>query len=70
MTCRILPQYAQYPDAGFQSLLPKLIPELANIAKTKAQNDKVEVPANAGLSVISDERSPTEPLVQDDFVSL
>lgn len=58
-----------YADAGFQSLLPKLIPEMAKIARTKSSSQKVAVPKNAGLS-LPPTGAPTDgALEQDTFVS-
>lgn len=65
----ILKQYAIYQDAGFQSLLPKLIPEIEKVAKNKSSSQKVAVPEHAGLSVVPSGKASDEPLKQDDFVS-
>lgn len=62
-------QYATYADAGFQSLLPKLIPEIAKVARTKSSSQKVAVPKNAGLVPPPTGPPTDDPLEQDTFVS-
>lgn len=61
-------QYAMYPDAGFQSILPKLIPEMAKVARTKSSSQKVAIPKNAGLSLPPSGPASDDPLSQDTFV--
>lgn len=68
MHTRLFVQYAMYPDAGFQSLLPKLIPEMAKIASSKSSSQKVAVPKNAGLTPPPAGSPTDEPLKQDTFV--
>ncbi|KAK9898845.1 pyruvate decarboxylase [Cystobasidium minutum MCA 4210] len=63
-------QYAMYPDAGFQSILPKLIPEMAKVARTKSSSQKVAIPKNAGLSLPPSGPASDDPLSQDTFWSM
>ncbi|KAL7007882.1 hypothetical protein EMMF5_002529 [Cystobasidiomycetes sp. EMM_F5] len=60
-------QYAQYPNAGFRSLLPKLIPELEAVASSKSSDEKVDVPSDAGMSAVPGPTNSTEMMKQDDF---
>lgn len=43
-------QYATYPDAGYQSLLPKLTAAMAKVAAMKNKSHQVYRPAHGGLT--------------------
>lgn len=62
-------QYATYPDAGYQSLLPKLTAALAKIASTKDKFHLVHRPAHGGL-IQNVPATPTQKqavITQDEF---
>jgi hypothetical protein len=62
-------QYAQYPDTSFQSLLPKLIPEMERVTREKGKSQQVAIPPNAGLSKSQASKDNEAMMSQDEFVS-
>jgi pyruvate decarboxylase len=58
-------QYATYPDAGYQSLLPKLIPEMAKIAAMKDKYHLVHRTAHGGLT----QHVPSTPSMKEDIIT-
>jgi len=60
-------QYAQYPDASFQSLLPKLIPAMERVTREKGNSQQVAIPPNAGLSKSQASKDTEAMMSQDEF---
>lgn len=60
--------YAEYANAGFQSLLPKLIPAMEKVAQGKDKSQRIPPPTNAGLSDSTQiKNSGKNMMVQDEF---
>lgn len=68
---KTLIQYATYPNAGYRSLLPKLIPHMAKVAKEKNPDHFVDRAAHGGLtlSVPGDPSRSQSLITHDEFVS-
>lgn len=65
------PQFATYPQAGYQSLLPKLIPAMAKVAATKDKSHFVTRTPHGGLTqtVKASPDKIGQMVTQDEFVS-